>query len=521
MSSAFNATRSNEFSVFNPATGEEVARYPLMSMADVDVVVARARKAFMTWCQTSHEARRSILNKAANVLAENAGRYADEIAAENGKTRFEALLAEVYNVSHSIKYYAKNAEKFLRPVRVPGTMLLPFRKAHYQFEPKGVIGVISPWNYPFSLSAVPVITAIAAGNAVVLKPSSQTTRAGLIVKEILELAGLPPGVVEVATGSGSVTGQALVEHPDLNMIYFTGSTEVGRGVNVAAAKRLIPAVMELGGKDVAIVTRNANLDRAANGIAWTSFTNCGQTCMATEVILVERPVYDTFVNKLVEIVRQLKLGKGSGEVGSLTMESQLRTVMSQLEDAKAKGAKVLIGGEKPTGPGFFFPPTLLADTTPDMKVRTDETFGPLKPVIPFDTIEEALAIANSTEFGLSASVYSQNPEEARSIANGLKTGAVNINEGMMTQAFADLPFGGVKSSGIGRNHGVEGIRAFTDIKSITEYYGSMKREIIWYPTPANGDKIVEQAIGFLFAGGWKRRLRALVEAIGQVRRIPK
>jgi acyl-CoA reductase-like NAD-dependent aldehyde dehydrogenase len=513
------AVREDLYQVNDPATGEKIARYPLMGPAEVDAAVARARKSFLGWSQSRFQARSRILREAAAVLAEDAGRYADEIAAENGKTRFEALLAEIYQTADLLIYYAKNAEKFLKPVKTPGNRLMPFRQAYYRFEPKGVIGIISPWNYPFSLSAGPVISAIAAGNTVVLKPSSQTTRSGLIVKEILDRAGLPAGVVEVVTGNGSLTGQALVDHPDLDMLYFTGSTEVGREVNVAAAKRLIPAVMELGGKDVAIVTRNDDLDRAAHGIAWASFTNCGQTCIATELILVDRSVYDAFVDKLARVVGQLKLGKRSGEVGPLTMASQLRVVEEQLEDAKRKGALVLTGGEKPQGPGLFFPPTLLADTTPEMKVRTNETFGPLKPIIPFQTVEEAIALANASEYGLSGSVYTQDPEEGRSIAQRLKTGSVNINEGLITTAFPGLPFGGVKKSGLGRSHGIEGLRAFTDIKSITEYFGKVKREMIWYPVPGNSDRLAEQAIKILYSAGLMKKLGGVWSALNLVRKM--
>jgi succinate-semialdehyde dehydrogenase/glutarate-semialdehyde dehydrogenase len=521
MSATAESTASNTFRVMDPATGKEVGVYRQMTADEVGERVAWARRSFPAWSQSSLAERSRILRRAAAILAEEAGRYAEEIAAENGKTRFEALLTEIYGTADLMVYYAKNARKFLGPVRVSGSLLLPFRKVYYRFEPKGVIGIISPWNYPLSLSAGPVVSAVAAGNTVVLKPSSQTTRSGLIVKEVLDRAGLPAGVVEVVTGSGSGAGQALVDHPDLDMLYFTGSTEVGRGVNLAAARRLIPAVMELGGKDVAIVTRNADLDRAANGVAWASFTNCGQTCIATELILVDRSVYEPFVERLTRVVQELKPGKRTGEVGSMTMASQLRIVEEQLEDARKKGARVLTGGKRPDLPGMFFYPTLLADTTPEMKVRTDETFGPLKPIIPFDTIDEAIALANSSEYGLSGSVYTQDREEGQRIARQLKTGSVNINEGLMTQAFPGLPFGGVKKSGLGRSHGIEGLRAFTDLKSITEYYGKVKRELIWYPMPEGGDRLAEQIIRIFFSGGVLQKLGGVWSAINQFLRMRK
>ena len=511
-----NTPPVKDFAVIDPATEMVVARYPLMNPEKVAEAVKRAQNGYQRWSAASFEERKRVLLDAAAVLAENAGRYADEIAAENGKTRFEALLADIYPTADFMKYTAKNLKKFLKPVRVSGSLALPFRKTYYRFEPKGVVGVISPWNYPFSLSADPVIEAIAAGNAVVLKPSSQTTRSGLIVKEIFDLAGLPDGVVEVVTGNGSMTGQALIENENLAMLYFTGSTDVGREIYRQAAERLIPALMELGGNDVAVVTRNANLDRAANGIAWASFTNCGQTCISSELILVERPVYDAFLEKFTEVVSRLKMGKRTGEIGPMTIASQRRIIEEQLEDARSKGAKVVTGGACPDRPGLFYPPTILTDTTGEMKVRQEETFGPLKAVIPFDAIDEAIQIANDSNYGLSGSVWTSDLNEGRMIASRIKTGSVNINDAMMTPAIPSLPFGGVKQSGIGRKHGMEGIRAFCDIKSITECGGRTKRELIWYPIPEQADKLMEEVMQIFFARSVGKKCSALIAALRQL-----
>jgi acyl-CoA reductase-like NAD-dependent aldehyde dehydrogenase len=509
-----------EFTVRNPATGEDAARYPLMNKSDVDKAVNRARALFPMWSKTSFKTRRRIFKKAASILAENAERYADRISRENGKTRLDAMLADIYPVADLLKYYAKNGGKFLRPVRVSGSILLPGRKAYYRFEPKGVVGVISPWNYPFTLSAGPVISALMAGNTVVLKPASQTTDSGLMVREIFEKAGLPPDAVQVVTGSGSITGRALIENQHVDMLFFTGSTEVGREVNIQAAERLIPAVMELGGKDVAIVTKNADLDRAAAGVVWGAFTNCGQTCIGTEVILVDREVYGPFVDKVTRLTRELKTGMKPGRIGSMTMESQLKTVEEQVADAEAGGAKIITGGRRVPGvKGLFFPPTLILDTTPEMKVRTDETFGPVKPIVPFDTIDEAIEIANSTEYGLSGAVFTRDMEEGRAIARRLKTGSVNINDVLITYAYPSLPFGGAKRSGVGRYHGEMGLRAFTNVKSITEFSWPLKKELYWYPVPEESDKVAAEALKALFSRNPLKRLFAftsLVKIISQI-----
>ncbi len=502
------------FSIHNPATGEEVARYPLMDREDVDLAVRSAREAFASWSQSTFAERRQILLKASAYLADNAGRFADEIAAENGKTRTDALIADVLTSTHLMKFYAERAEKYLKPVhRVRGTIITPARRCYYQYEPKGVIGIISPWNYPFTLSSAPVVSAIAAGNTAILKPSSQTTRSGLIVKEILEAGGLPAGVVQIVTGTGSLTGQALIEHEGLDMLFFTGSTEVGKEVGVRAAEHLIPTVLELGGKDVSIVTNHADLDRAAHGVVWGCFTNSGQTCIATEIILVDREVYEPFLAKITPLISQLKLGHASGEIGAMTMAAQKQIVENQLADALARGAKIACEGQRGNGgAGNWFVPTLLTGVTPEMDVFHQETFGPLKPIIPYDSLDEAIELANSVEYGLSGSVFSKDMEEARSIAKRLKTGSVNINDVLLTYAIPSLPFGGVKSSGIGHYHGKTGIRAFTDVKSITETKMPMKRDINWYPMLPKTDVLLEGMISFLYSRKMTKRLAGLVTA---------
>ncbi len=510
--------RERFFTIKNPATGEEVGKYPLLDREDVDRAIKKARTAFETWSKSSFGERRKILLRASSILGENSGKYADEIALENGKTRTDALLADVYTSADVIKFYAKHAQAFLKPVKVSGILTFPMRRCYYKFEPKGVVGVISPWNYPLTLSNGPVVSAIAAGNAVVLKPSSQTTRSGLIIQEVLEKAGLPPGVLQVLTGTGSLTGQALIEHEGLDMLFFTGSTEVGMEVYLKAAEHLIPVIMELGGKDVCIVTKNADLDRAARGISWGAFTNTGQTCIATEIILVEREVYEPFLEKLSELVCGMKPGKEVGCLGSMTMDSQLDIVRRQLDDALDKGAKIIAqGGECTYQEGLWCTPVLLGDVTPDMEVVREETFGPLKSVIPFDSVNEAIELANSLEYGLSGSVFSRDAKEARMIADRLKTGSVNINDVLMTFAIPSLPFGGVKKSGVGRYHGRMGLQAFTDVKSITEYWLPLKGEIHWFPVWPDVDLIFEDLNKALFAEGFAKRIIGLLSVL---RRIP-
>lgn len=503
-------TPSKTFTIYNPATDQPMGTYDVMDSHDVHAAVKKARQHFPMWSQTTMAERRRLIGKAMNILADNAEKYAAVIASETGKTMMDALMADIFAAVDTLKYTKKTAAKNLKPQKVSGSLFFPGRKAYYAFEPKGVIGIISPWNYPFTLLVGPAVAALMAGNTVVIKPASQTTGSGLIFKEIMDKAGMPDGVIQMITGNGSITGQALIENEDLDMIFFTGSTAVGREISKIAGERMIPTIMELGGKDAAIVTKNANIDRAAHGVVWGGMVNSGQTCIGTELVLVDRSIYDTFEKKVVEIVRDLKSGSETGNIGAMTMKSQFNIVRSQVEDAKTKGARILTGGDPlPSPHGLYFPPTVLTDTTEDMKVRTEETFGPLLPLIPYDTIDEAIEIANSTEYGLSGSVFTKDMEEGREIAKRLKTGSVNINDVLITYAVPDLPFGGIKKSGIGTYHGKSGIRAFTNIKSITEFKWDMNKEIQWYPVPKHGDRLLANTLVLLFSGNLLSRLKAL------------
>lgn len=508
--------------VINPMTGQKVASYPGMDAKEVDALVQKARSMLPKWSKSPIKERVKILSRAAEILAEQCLHYAERISAETGKTRFDALLAEVYYACDVIHFHAQNTERILAPVHLKGSPMAPGRKPYYIFEPRGVVAVISPWNYPFSLAMGPVVAAIAAGNTVVLKPSSQTIDSGIMVKEILEKAGLPEGVVNVAIGLGSQTGQALIENPGIDMFHFTGSTETGRKVNIKAAERLVPAVMELGGKDVAIVTKNADLDRAAHVICWGAFVNSGQTCIAMEICLVERPVYNEFLEKVKNIVKDLKCGTAAGCIGSMTMESQYKTVESQVADAVAKGAKVWPEGALNRKlDGMCYPPIVLTGVTLDMKLMKEETFGPILPVIPCDDIEEAIKIANSTPYGLSGAVFTRDIEEGRKIAGRIKTGSVSINEAFTVVSTPALPFGGVKESGVGYSQGEIGLRAFTNIKSITENMNKEKKEFFHYPLLEGSEEAVPDVLRFLFSQSKSQKLKAFIKVMPFMQKMKK
>lgn len=498
------------FSVSAPATGEKLAEYPLFGPEEVDRAVAEARKAFAKWCALSFGQRGRIFRRAAALLAEEAEQVAAVISRETGKPCLDALLAEIFPTCDLLRFYARKARRFLRPVRVGGNPALPGRRAYYTFEPRGVVAVIAPWNYPFTLASGPVLSALAAGNAVVLKPSSQTTGSGEILKEILVSAGLPSKVLQIVTGNGSTTGKALIENQGIDMIVFTGSTAVGLEVSQAAAKNLVPAVLELGGKDAMIVTAKADLERAAHAAVWGSFFNSGQTCTGVEFCFVEKACYESFLSKVLELTEAIESGTSTGQIGAMTTESQLRTVEEQVADAVLKGATVHRGGKRRSGvKGLFFEPTVMTGIRPEMKIWQEETFGPVLPILPYETPEQALAMANSTSYGLSGSVFSQDMDEARWFAKRMVTGSVNVNDCLVTFAFPSLPFGGVKKSGLGFYHGEAGLRNFCRVKAVTEFKGWYSREFFHYPVRPEATTNLKGLLLFLYGRGLRARLRAL------------
>jgi acyl-CoA reductase-like NAD-dependent aldehyde dehydrogenase len=349
----------------------------------------------------------------------------------------------------------------------------------------------------------------------VLKPSSQTTASGMVLEEIFKAAGLPDQALRVVTGSGSVTGRALIENRDVDMLVFTGSTEVGIEVSQAAARNLVPAVMELGGKDSMIVTRNADLERAAHAAVWGSFFNSGQTCTGVEFCFVQRPIYAAFLSKVLTIAEQIQSGTLTGQVGSMTMESQVRIVEDQIEDAVARGAQVQMGGRRvDRGAGLFFSPTVITGIQPEMKIWREETFGPILPIVAFDTPDEAIRMANSTQYGLGGSVFSEDMEVARTYASRMETGSVNINDCLVTYALPSLPFGGVKTSGVGFYHGEMGIRNFCRIKSVTEFKGMYSKEFFHYPVSARVKEAMEALLVLLYSENMRARWKALPRTTG-------
>jgi acyl-CoA reductase-like NAD-dependent aldehyde dehydrogenase len=491
--------------VENPATGQIVAHVPDLDAGAVAEMAARARAAQPQWEAYGFEARARILLRAQKWLIENSERVIETIVSETGKTYEDAEFAEIAYAANAFGFWAKNAPKYLADERVKSAqILLKGKKLILRYRPLGLVGVIGPWNYPLTNSFGDCIPALAAGNSVILKPSEVTPLTSMLLAEGLRECGLPENVFAVATGRGG-TGAALTEQVD--MIMFTGSTATGRKVAEAAAKRLIPCSLELGGKDPMIVLSDADLERAANVAVYYAMQNAGQTCISIERAYVEAPVYDEFVAKVSEKVRALRVGAphgpGSVDVGAITFPPQMQTISSHVDEAVDKGARVLAGGKAVEGAGGrFYEPTVLVDVDHTMKIMTEETFGPTLPIMKVADVEEAVRLANESPYGLGASVFTRNTERGEQIARRLQAGAANVNDAVVNYTALELPMGGAKASGLGSRHAAGGIRKYCSQQAIVVTPRlALKREAHMFPYKAKTTRMIARLFKLMYGRG--------------------
>src|SRR5438477_3789250 len=461
-------TAHGTLAVYEPGSGKLVGEVRVSTAAQVHEATAGAHAAQREWARKSYGQRGAVLKRFQQLVLDRADEIADLIVRENGKTRNEALFMEVLPVADLTHYFARNAARLLRDERVPLHMF-PHKKSYLRFYPRGVIGIISPWNYPFSIPAGDVVMALMAGNGVVLKPSEFTPLIAERLRALLEEAGVPRGLLQVVHGKGDV-GAELIKS-GVNMVVFTGSVATGRKVNVAAAEQMVPCVLELGGKDPAIVLLDAELDTAALKLAWGAFANSGQTCASVERVYVHESVAKPFTEKVVALAGKLRQGEPNrydGDRGAMTTQLQVEIVRRHLEDARQRGAKILTGGEIQLTPdgARFVQPTVLTDATPEMAIVREETFGPMLPIMTYRTEEEAVRLANDSTYGLSAYVFTRDRARAERIANQLLAGTVMHNDTLYTHAAPETPWGGVKASGLGRVHGKHALRDFSEVRHV-------------------------------------------------------
>jgi acyl-CoA reductase-like NAD-dependent aldehyde dehydrogenase len=505
--------RARELVSTNPATGEELGRVPVTGAGELDEVIAEARRAQRCWAEAPAAERAFVVRRAADVVRYNHAEIAELITRENGKTIVESYLMEVLPVVDALRWVARAGPRALAPERIPSPQLLLKHKRHVlERRPLGVIGVISPWNYPFTIPAGEVAIALVAGNAVVLKPAPETPLVAEWIRRAFDAAGLPAGLLAVVHGDAPV-GRALTEHPGIDAVHFTGSVLVGRRVARACAERLKPVVLELGGKDAALVLDDADLDRAARGILWGGAANAGQTCAGIERVYVAREVLDAFLDRITALAERLRPGDPldpDTQVGPFTTREQFDIVHGQVEDALARGAKRHTGGPVDVGlPGRFYAPAVLTGVDHSMPIMREETFGPVVPIMPFDDEQEAIALANDSEYGLGASVWTRDVRRGVRIARRLEAGSVWINDHMYSHAACQLPWGGAKRSGIGVTHSREGIRACTRATLIGVDRGRLP-VAWWHPYDGRLRAGFPALLDALYAPGAVERLRALV-----------
>ncbi|GGO83489.1 succinic semialdehyde dehydrogenase [Wenjunlia tyrosinilytica] len=450
-----------------PFTGEVLAELPTSSEDDVAAAFERARAAQSAWAAKPVRDRAAVLLRFHDLVLGRQSEILDLIQLETGKTRMHAQ-EEVQSVAIAARHYGRKAASYLRPRRLTGA-IPALTQALVLRRPKGVVGQVSPWNYPFELSVGDALPAFAAGNAVVMKPDTQTALTALWARRLLIEAGLPEAVWQIVIGDGPVVGPAVVDRGDF--VSFTGSTRTGRDVAQRAAARLVGASLELGGKNAMLVLHDADLDRAAEGAVRACFSSAGQLCISIERLYVHESVADDFLDRFVARTRALKLGTalayGAG-IGSLVSERQLETVSRHVDEARSKGATVLAGGRaRPDVGPLFYEPTILDGVQPPMSVCTEETFGPVVSVYRFKDESEAVERANGTPYGLNSSVWTKNARRGREIAARLNTGTVNVNEGYAAAyGSAAAPMGGMGQSGLGRRHGSEGILKYTEAQTV-------------------------------------------------------
>ncbi|HKN55704.1 MAG TPA: succinic semialdehyde dehydrogenase [Amycolatopsis sp.] len=455
-----------------PFTGLPIATLPQATDTDIRAAFTRAREAQRAWAARPVKERARVLDRVHDLVLRRQGEILDLVQVEAGKARLDAF-DEVSAVALVAAYYAKHAAKLLAPRKAAGVIPALTRAGELR-HPKGVVGIISPWNYPLALTAMDVLPALVAGNAVVQKPDNQTALSALWLAELAEEAGLPAGVWQIVLGRGSVIGPALIEESDY--LCFTGSTPTGKELAGQVAKRLTSYSLELGGKNPMIVLPDADVTKAATGAVTACFSSAGQLCVSVERIYVHEDIREEFTRAFVTRTAALKLGGAldyEAQMGSLTSESQLTTVSAHVEDARAKGADVLTGGRaRPELGPLFYEPTVLSGVTAEMTPFADETFGPVVSIYGYTDVTEAIDRANDTEFGLNASVWSRNGRAAWEVAARLKAGTVNVNEGYAaTFGTVGVPMGGMKESGVGRRNGAEGLLKYTEAQAIAVQRG--------------------------------------------------
>src|SRR5580658_2516481 len=501
----------------NPATQEINAQIAVTQPADLPAIFARARSAQKEWSGHPLRERCAMLCRLRDVIFARRDEIAEMVTRETGKPLVEAIFAEVLLALDTADFLARQAPRWLRPERVPHHNLAMKAKSGWlEFDPLGVVAIISPWNYPFSIPMAQVIPALATGSAVLLKPSELTPWCGQLVGELVEQAKFPTDLVQVLQGRGDL-GAAIVEAgPD--KVFFTGSVSTGQRIAEACAKKLIPSVLELGGKDAMIVLADADLEIASSAAVWGGFMNCGETCISVERIYDEQPAAERFTELCVEKTKKLHVGSATdpdAEIGPMIRLGQLEKVESQLHEAVQRGAQVLTGGNRRPDLGAnFLQPAIVTNVDHSMQLMREETFGPVIAIRPVANADEAVALANDSPFGLSASVRTTDNQRGREIASRIRAGAVMVNDVASYYGISEAPHGGSGSSGWGRSHSRFGLLEMVQVKYVDLDLLPRTPKSWWFGYNENVAAAADRFVDFLFAPRWTRRMAALASPRG-------
>jgi acyl-CoA reductase-like NAD-dependent aldehyde dehydrogenase len=473
----------------NPATLEPVGNVCLASSLECREAIKSAKKAYPAWKDLSLRKKSEIFFTARRILLERSEEAARLITEEKGSPLVESFSAEIFSSLGALDYYARNLKQLLFRRPAKHTVSLFFhKKSSFHFAPLGPTLVISPWNFPFLIAVYDVMSALSSGNPVVLRPSTSTPLTGLLIGEIFEKAGLPPGALNVVNCS-IPQAEEMITHPDIRTVMFTGSVSTGKRIMELASRNLTNLSLELGGKDPMIVCEDADLEKASRGAVWGAFMNCGQSCGAVERVYVDKKIADEFIRRVVGLTETVKVGNPlfpGIDMGPMATLSQLETVEEHIRDARERGARIHCGGKKKKDlPGYFIDPTVLTGVDHSMKIMKEETFGPTLPIMTFSGLEEAVSLANDSHLGLTASVWTRSRKTATWLAERIEAGTITVNDHMFSFIEPAAIWGGIKQTGMGRSHGPYGLLELVNIKFVSLDFLKKKTQLWWFPYDDN------------------------------------
>jgi len=507
------ATQDNLICILNPATGKKLTEIKPSTEQEVKEKILKANDAFPLWSSLTIEKRVQYLTKIYNRIIDDRDKITKTITENNGKPLCESYLTEIASTLQIMEYFIKNGKNLLSNKNISLGPLYPTKKSFMSYEPFGVFGIIEPWNYPFYLPMSAITKTLICGNTFIFKPSSTVSLIGKMIEDILIKADLPDGVCNVVYGNSQVADYIISGKVD--KIIFTGSVDIGKKILETCGKRLLPVCLELGGKDPAIVLKSTNLDYAAGGVLWGSLSNCGQACASTERVYVQSEIYDEFIEKITNLAKNLKIGNGLDDdidIGPLINIEQVNKIEEHISDAISKGAKLHTGGKRLDKEGFYFEPTVLSNVNHSMKVMTEETFGPVIPIMRFESSEEALELANDTCYGLSASIWTGETKDIDKLTKNLNCGTVWVNDSLFQQAHPACPWTGYKNSG----YGSATIYDFTRSKHISIDKGFIPtihpKNVWWFPYKGKA-KSYSDLIELIYKLGVKEKAKAAFDTL--------